>query len=205
MATLEDLVERIKKVEDILNLSLRQFDKLSGDIDKQIDRKVRVREMEILRTLKRHFEEQIYKLGEEITKRFKTDFKEQINKFEGEVRENIYDEFLPSIERRFENIAKEWGKIVANREMKTETADYLQEIEKVSNDVKEFSTFLKESVLKESGGKMSLVKATEEFERKIIIDALNKANHVQTHAAEILGISRRILKYRMDKLRIQER
>jgi DNA-binding NtrC family response regulator len=51
-------------------------------------------------------------------------------------------------------------------------------------------------------GKVSFLKAEEEFERGIILDALKRTNYVQSHAAEMLGISRRILKYKMDKLGI---
>lgn len=58
---------------------------------------------------------------------------------------------------------------------------------------------LKESVL---SGKLSFTKAEEEFEREIILDALRRTKFVQSHAAELLGISRRILKYKMDKLGI---
>jgi DNA-binding NtrC family response regulator len=62
---------------------------------------------------------------------------------------------------------------------------------------------LKESIL---DGKVSLLTAEEEFEKEIILDALNRTNYVQSHAADLLGISRRILKYKMDKLGIgQER
>jgi DNA-binding NtrC family response regulator len=43
------------------------------------------------------------------------------------------------------------------------------------------------------------------FETEMIVKALKRANFVQTRAAEMLGISRRILKYKMDKLRINER
>lgn len=42
------------------------------------------------------------------------------------------------------------------------------------------------------------------FETDMIVKALQKANFVQTRAAEMLGISRRILKYKMDKLNINE-
>jgi two-component system, NtrC family, response regulator AtoC len=49
---------------------------------------------------------------------------------------------------------------------------------------------------------MSLEKAVMEFEREIILDALKRNNYVQTHAANLLGISRRMLKYRMDSLGI---
>lgn len=51
-------------------------------------------------------------------------------------------------------------------------------------------------------GRMSLEKAVMEFEREIILDALKRTNYVQTHAANLLGISRRMLKYRMDTLNI---
>jgi DNA-binding NtrC family response regulator len=60
---------------------------------------------------------------------------------------------------------------------------------------------IRESVL---GGRISLVEGEEKFEREIILDALKKANYVQSHAADMLGISRRILKYKMDKLGISQ-
>ncbi len=40
------------------------------------------------------------------------------------------------------------------------------------------------------------------FERRIIIKALKECDGVQTRAAELLGTTRRILRYRMDKLDI---
>lgn len=40
------------------------------------------------------------------------------------------------------------------------------------------------------------------FEIEMIVTALKKTDYVQTRAAELLGISRRILKYKMDKLGI---
>ena len=60
---------------------------------------------------------------------------------------------------------------------------------------------LKESIL---DGKVSFLQAEEEFEREVISDALKKTNYIQSRAAEILGISRRILKYKMDKLGINQ-
>jgi len=60
---------------------------------------------------------------------------------------------------------------------------------------------LKDNIL---DGKVSLLRAEEEFEKEIILDALNRTNYVQSHAADLLGISRRILKYKMDKLGIAQ-
>ncbi len=51
-------------------------------------------------------------------------------------------------------------------------------------------------------GTKSLSEAVDEFEREIIREALEHAEFNQTRAAERLGTTRRILKYRMDKLGI---
>jgi DNA-binding NtrC family response regulator len=49
----------------------------------------------------------------------------------------------------------------------------------------------------------SLTDAVDEFERDIIRAALQHVEFNQTRAADLLGTTRRILKYRMDKLGIQ--
>lgn len=53
-------------------------------------------------------------------------------------------------------------------------------------------------------GKIAFEEAEKRFETEIILKALKKTNYVQTRAAELLGISRRILKYKMDKLGISD-
>jgi len=58
---------------------------------------------------------------------------------------------------------------------------------------------IKEQVLQ---GRKSLGSAVDDFEREIIIEALAQTDFNQTRAAEMLGTTRRILKYRMDKLGI---
>jgi two-component system NtrC family response regulator len=51
----------------------------------------------------------------------------------------------------------------------------------------------------------SLDEALEEWERRAILDALQKAGGVQARAAKLLGISERSLWYRVKKLKIQVR
>jgi transcriptional regulator with PAS, ATPase and Fis domain len=58
---------------------------------------------------------------------------------------------------------------------------------------------LKEEVLK---GSRPLSEAVDEFERELILKALTRARFNQTKAASLLGTSRRILRYRMEKLKI---
>ena len=48
-------------------------------------------------------------------------------------------------------------------------------------------------------GSLNFHDAEKVFEAEMIIKALKKTNWVQTRAADLLGISRRILKYKMDK------
>ncbi len=52
-------------------------------------------------------------------------------------------------------------------------------------------------------GTKTLSEAVDEFEREIIREALDQVDFNQTRAAERLGTTRRILKYRMDKLGIE--
>lgn len=53
-------------------------------------------------------------------------------------------------------------------------------------------------------GNIKFEDAEKIFESEMIVKALKKTNYVQTRAAELLGISRRILKYKMDKLGISD-
>jgi len=49
---------------------------------------------------------------------------------------------------------------------------------------------------------LPLEEATLRLERHLITRALERANHVQSHAATLLGTTRRVLKYKMDQLDI---
>jgi two-component system response regulator AtoC len=54
-------------------------------------------------------------------------------------------------------------------------------------------------------GEARLSEAVDQFEQELIRSALTQAQNNQTRAAEILGTTRRILKYKMDKLGIPTR
>lgn len=54
-------------------------------------------------------------------------------------------------------------------------------------------------------GNISFDRAVADFEKELLLEALKKTGYVQTHAASLLGISRRILKYKMDSLGIVAR
>jgi two-component system response regulator AtoC len=63
------------------------------------------------------------------------------------------------------------------------------------------TALVKEDVLR---GDRALSDAVDEFERDLIVKALQKTGFNQTKAAMLLGTSRRILKYRIEKLKIAE-
>jgi DNA-binding NtrC family response regulator len=60
-----------------------------------------------------------------------------------------------------------------------------------------------ESGLEISPEKVPFEQRVGNFEKKLIVDALEKANWVQTKAAELLGTSRSIMKYKMKKYGIK--
>ncbi len=60
---------------------------------------------------------------------------------------------------------------------------------------------LKERVLQ---GSRPLSEAVDEFEKEMILKALQKTGFNQTKAASLLGTSRRVLRYRIEKLQISE-
>jgi transcriptional regulator with GAF, ATPase, and Fis domain len=99
----------------------------------------------------------------------------------------------PGNVREMENIIEQ--AFIWSKGSEAVTPEHLPTI--LRNDTR--SSSLRDDTL---AGRLSLEKAVMEFEREIILDALKKNNDVQTHAATQLGISRRLLKYRMDTLGI---
>jgi len=99
----------------------------------------------------------------------------------------------PGNVREMENIIEQ--AFIWSKGSDTITPEHLPSI--LKNDTR--STSLRDDTL---AGRLSLEKAVMEFEREIILDALKRTNYIQTHAANLLGISRRMLKYRMDTLGI---
>lgn len=76
----------------------------------------------------------------------------------------------------------------------------LQDLPEGMHD-KDQTTSLKDEVLR---GSRPLSDAVDEFERELIVRALEKTGFNRTKAASLLGTSRRILRYRMEKLKISE-
>jgi len=128
-------------------------------------------------------------------------FIDKVNEREGKHIRGISKEALemlinyhwPGNVRELENIVE---RMVALTDQEIITADYLPlYIRNVGR-----TGMMKNRIL---SGEMSFPEAGEQFEKSIILDALEKTDYVQTKAATMLGISRRILKYKMDKFGIE--
>jgi DNA-binding NtrC family response regulator len=113
--------------------------------------------------------------------------------FSKEAVELLWRYYWPGNVREMENIIEQafiWSKGV-----QLVTPDHLPTTLRKNTR----SSSLREDTL---AGRLSLEEAVMEFEREIILEALKNNNSVLAHVASQLGISRRILKYRMDSLGI---
>jgi len=67
-----------------------------------------------------------------------------------------------------------------------------------------FSVLSSDIKVEKPGVSLSLPERLESVEKQIILDALEKNQWIQTKAAQELGISERVLRYRMEKLNIKK-
>jgi two-component system response regulator AtoC len=103
----------------------------------------------------------------------------------------------PGNVRELEN-AIERAVILSGDRAELDVADLSDRLRTTSNDGP-----LGSLVMEVCSGRLSLGDATDVFERTVIQRGLENADFNQTRAAELLGTTRRILKYKIDKLGIQ--
>ena len=142
----------------------------------------------------RERKEDIPMLLEHFIKKFNAENNKNIKGISKEALELMMNYDWPGNVRELENLIERIIALTSNEYIQHNDLPFsLINIPKING--------LKESVL---NGKVSFLEAEEEFEKGIILDALKRANYVQSHAAEMLRISRRILKYKMEKLGINQ-
>lgn len=138
--------------------------------------------------------EDIPSLLEYFIERFNEENKKRVKGVSKEALELLKNYHWPGNVRELENLMERVLTLTSNEYIQAKELPFsLPNLPKLDG--------LKESIL---DGRLSLSKGEERFEREIIQDALKKANYVQSHAAELLGISHRILKYKMDKFGITQ-
>jgi len=124
---------------------------------------------------------------------------EEMGIAEKTIRPEVVDVLLryswPGNVRELENLIE---RLLVLSEGPTVTLDDLPEAMRESNG--HAGSALRDEVL---AGRKSLGIAVGEFERDLILETLQQTDFNQTRAAQKLGTTRRILKYRMDQLGIQ--
>jgi DNA-binding NtrC family response regulator len=113
-----------------------------------------------------------------------------------EAMERVTSYSWPGNVRELEN-AIERAVILSGDRTELDVADLSDRLRTTSNDGP-----LGSLVMEVCSGRLSLGDATDVFERTVIQRGLESANFNQTRAAELLGTTRRILKYKIDKLGI---
>ncbi len=134
----------------------------------------------------RERKEDIPLLVDHFIKEFSQKGKKEVEGISEEAMELLYSYMWPGNVRELENVINQAVALSTN---------HLISVRDLPEEIK--------GSARERERKVGLPQIEKELERGLILNALKKANFVQTKAAEILGISRRILKYKMDKLEIK--
>ncbi|RMD86999.1 MAG: sigma-54-dependent Fis family transcriptional regulator [Candidatus Dadabacteria bacterium] len=144
--------------------------------------------------LRDRFEDIPY-LAEFFVEKFSSSYKGRKLQFSQEAMNRLVEYNWPGNVRELENVVE--SLMALSTKDLIEESDLPEKI--VSNN--HISDLASETV----SGRIRFEEAERRFETEIILKALRKTNYVQTRAAELLGISRRILKYKMDKLNISDK
>ena len=140
--------------------------------------------------------EDIPALIEYFVRRFSALYGERMITFDKQAMDILTTYDWPGNVRELENIIES---IMALSEEDVVTGEHLPK--KLKNRTSNIDNF-KQQIFE---GNIGFEEAERAFESDMILKALKKTDYVQTRAAELLGISRRILKYKMDKLGISDR
>ncbi len=141
--------------------------------------------------------EDIPRLVEFFCKKFAPSYQNRALTFSVQAMSAIVEYSWPGNVRELENLIESLLALSVNDEVSPD--DLPAKITKRAPDLSQRDI--------ETGGYpagLSFQDAERKFETEVILKALRKTGFVQTRAAELLGISRRILKYKMDKLGISD-
>ena len=130
-------------------------------------------------------------LGEHFLQKYESESKGKVKHVAPETMDLLMRYHWPGNVRELENVIER--AIVIGKTSAILVEDLPLRIQKVAHT----------SVLDISPEKIPFEQRVENFEKKLIIDALEKANWIQTRAAKLLGTSRSIVRYKMKKYGIK--
>lgn len=135
-------------------------------------------------------------LAEYFLKKFSNDFGKEISRFSDSAMSKLMKYDFPGNVRELENIVE---RAIAMEQTKVILPETLPELKGKSPDEP-----VKIESLTEVPYGFNLDNAVYEFEKKYLLKALEKAGGNKTKAAEILGISFRSIRYRLQKLGLEK-
>jgi len=197
----EKEIQRVGGTET-LNIDVRLITATNKDLEEAIrhgtfrsDLFYRINVVPIFLPPLRERREDIPLLIDHFLKKLSEDHRRPARRFSKKSLDLLMNYDWPGNVRELENVVE---RVVALTDVETiEEKDLPDE---VVNNYR--ANFLKREVL---SGNIDFEKAERRFEEDILTAALERCNYVQTQAAEMLGITRRMLKYKMDKLGIPSR
>lgn len=132
-------------------------------------------------------------LAEHFLQKYRSEFKGKVKLILPETMDLLMRYEWPGNVRELENVVERAIVIGKSDAILIDDLPLIMQEQKV--------VFQSEEILSE---KTPLEQRVEDFEKKLIIDALRKTGWVQTKAAELLGTSRNIVKYKMKKYGIKK-
>lgn len=132
-------------------------------------------------------------LAEHFLQKYRSEFKGKVKLILPETMDLLMRYEWPGNVRELENVVERAIVIGKSDAILIDDLPLIMQEQKV--------VFQSEEILSE---KTPLEQRVEDFEKKLIIDALRKTGWVQTKAAELLGTSRNIVKYKMKKYGIEK-
>lgn len=132
-------------------------------------------------------------LAEHFLQKYRSEFKGKVKLILPETMDILMRYEWPGNVRELENVVERAIVIGKSDAILIDDLPLIMQEQKV--------VFQSEEILSE---KTPLEQRVEDFEKKLIIDALRKTGWVQTKAAELLGTSRNIVKYKMKKYGIEK-
>ena len=137
----------------------------------------------------RERKEDIPPLIDHFIEKFARENGKEIEGISGEARDLLLKYDYPGNVRELENIIERAVVIARDSLITIEDLPFGEEAWQFDREMRKADGLLKSTI--------------EELERKMIIEAMEKAEHHQTRAAEILGISERMLRYKLKKYNLK--
>ncbi|MBI3752942.1 MAG: sigma-54-dependent Fis family transcriptional regulator [Deltaproteobacteria bacterium] len=199
---------RVGGIEDI-SVDVRIIAASNKDIEKEVkegrfreDLFYRLNVIPIHMPVLRERQEDIPVLSQHFLKKYCTELGKDIKKISGEAMEHLLKYHYPGNIRELENIIERAVALEPTDIILPESLpEYIRSQGQVVRSQKIETA--EQTINPQVPSGLSLDKAVEDYEKAIILDTLKKAGGIKKKAAELLGLSFRSMRYKLDKYGIE--